>query len=153
MWCATCAAGNSSQPAGSATIHNRRAFRPAFLCERGRLTRFHTYAAFSKGESTNDRVLIKFDRSTTVPVEATTTSLSDCIMAARIRVPWNVDVFLSGSVWFGSWFLIPAVSCRGPIVVGDPYSTLFIGQGLRSKYRRRPLGGIMKFQTPIDGRG
>lgn len=49
-----------------------------------------------------------------------------------------------------SAFLIPAVS-----TIGDPFS-LFIGQGLRGKHRRRCsvlLGGIMKFRTPIVGGG
>lgn len=77
------------------------------------------------------------------------TSLSDCIMVVRIRVSWTCS-------WAFSlvWFVVPD-SCDFLPRTYRRWSVfpLFIGQGLRRKYRRRPLGGIMKFQTPIDGRG
>lgn len=77
------------------------------------------------------------------------TSLSDCITVVRIRVSWTCS-------WAFSlvWFVVPD-SCGFLPRTYRRWSVfpLFIGQGLRRKYRRRPLGGIMKFQTPIDGRG
>lgn len=77
------------------------------------------------------------------------TSLSDCITVVRIRVSWTCS-------WAFSlvWFVVPD-SCGFLPRTYRRWSVfpLFIGQGLRRKYRRRPFGGIMKFQTPIDGRG
>lgn len=82
----------------------------------------------------------RFNKIRSIDRLATMTSLSDCIMAFRILV----ERVLERRVWF----LIPAVSCRGPYRRRRSVFPLFIGQGLRRKYRRRPLGGIMKFRLP-----
>lgn len=82
----------------------------------------------------------RFNKIRSIDRLATMTSLSDCIMAFRILVERVLERRVC--------FLIPAVSCRGPYRRRRSVFPLFIGQGLRRKYRRRPLGGIMKFRLP-----
>lgn len=72
-------------------------FAPRFLCERGCLTRFRTGRVFQRRVDRRSR--FNKIRSIDLGRKPPMTSLSDCIMAVRIRVSWNVDVFLS--VQFG----------------------------------------------------
>lgn len=120
--CATCAAGNSSQSVGSATIHNRRAFRFTFPLWKRTLNAV-------PGRVFQRRV---GQRSRFNKIRSIDLAVNHRWRLYRIALRWFESVFrgrvLERSVWFGSWFLIPAVSCRGPIV-GDPFSLCLSGKG------------------------
>lgn len=125
-------------------------FAPRFLCERGRLTRFRTGRVFQRRVDRRSR----FNKIRSIDLEP---------VSHRWRL-YRIALWRFESVFRGTWTCSWAFSLVWS-VVPDPCGflprtyrprwsvfPLFIGQGLRRKYRRRPLGGIMKFQTPIDGR-